>query len=423
MEYITKRIKEGINVHYIKTNQFKTNLIAIFLTKKLDKSIVTKNALIPAILVSGSKNMPSREDISKEMENLYGAELDCGVEKTGDNQILKFYIEALNNDYIITDENLLEECIEKILEVVFNPVLEDGIFKQEYINKEREKLKQLINSKIDSKDKYAQERCIEEMYKGLPYGLYKYGYVEELEDIMASELHEEYKNLINTAKIDIFISGDFSEKIDLFIKENENIQKLQPRTADFIVNNETTEKKEQQEIKIIEEKAEVSQGKLIIGLDVMNNVEGSRFAVSLYNVLLGGSPNSKLFQNVREAESLAYTVGSGYLRPKNNIIIRAGIEIDSYDKVIELIKKQIEDIKNGDITDEDIERAKRYVNFGIQSITEEQEVGITYYLGEELSGFCLSSEEYAQKINNVTKDDIIGVAQSIQVNTVYFLKN
>lgn len=423
MEYITKRIKEGINVHYIKTNLFKTNLISIFLTKKLDRSTVTKNTLIPAILVSGSKNMPSREDISKSLENLYGAELDCGVEKTGDNQILKFYIEALNNDYIITDENLLEECIEKILEVVFNPVLEEGIFKQEYINKEKEKVKQLINSKIDNKDKYSLGRCIEEMYKEVPYGLYKYGYVEDLEGITASHLYEEYKNLINTAKIDIFISGNFNEGIDLFIKENENIQKLQPRTPDFIVNNETTEKKEQQETKTVEEKLDVAQGKLVIGLDVMSNVEGSRFAVSLYNVILGGSPNSKLFQNVREAESLAYTVGSVYLRTKNNIMIRAGIEIDSYDKVVELIKKQIEDVKNGDITDEDIEIAKKYINFGIQSITEEQETGITYYLGEELSGFCLSPEEYSQKINNVTRNDIVNVAQNIQINTVYFLRN
>ena len=423
MEYITKRIKEGINVHYIKTNLFKTNLIAVFLTKKLARETVTKNTLIPAVLTSGSKNMPSREEISKALENLYGAELDCGVEKTGDNQVVKFYIEALNNNYIITDENLLEECIEKVLEVVFNPILEDGIFKQEYVNKEKEKIKQLINSRVDNKDKYAQERCIEEMYKDLPYGLYKYGYVEDLEGITASDLYEEYQNLINTAEIDIFISGDFDDGIELFIKDNENIQKLQPRTPDFVVNNETTEIKQRKEAVLVEEKLDVGQGKLIIGLDVLDNAEGTRYAVSLYNVLLGGSANSKLFQNVREKESLAYAIGSYYVRSKNNVMIRAGIEIESYEKTVALIKKQIEDMKNGEFEDEDIEKAKKYVYNGIQAIIEEQETGITYYLGQELSGFCSGPEEYAQKISNVTKDDIMAVAKNVQINTVYFLRN
>jgi len=129
MEYKSKEIKKGIKVHYIKTDLFKTDLISVFITRKLNRDTVTKNTLIPAVLTSGTRTMPTQESINKEMEELYGALMDCGIEKVGDNQLLKFYIESINNKYVLTDENLIESVINKLLEIVFEPLLENGIFK------------------------------------------------------------------------------------------------------------------------------------------------------------------------------------------------------------------------------------------------------------------------------------------------------
>ena len=386
MEYISKEIKKGIKMHYIKTDIFKTNLIAIFLTTKLEKDTVTLNTLIPAVLRRGSITMPTQEDISKTLENMYGASFDCGSEKIGDNQSLKFYIESLNNNFLLENENIMKESIDKLLEIVFNPVLEENVFKDEYVQSEKVNIKQLIQSKIDMKDKYAQERCIEIMYEGKPYGVYKYGYEEDLEKISSKDLYEQYKKLIENCKIDIFVSGDFNnEETEQILKENENIKKLKERNAQYIENNEETEKKEEQQVKTVEEKLDVSQGKLVIGLDVNEYSKDSRYAVSLYNVLLGGSANSKLFQNVREKASLAYTAGSIYLRQKNNIFIKAGIEIKNYQKALDIIKQQLDEMKNGNFTEEDIEKAKRYMLYGIKAIEDDQELGISYYIAQELS--------------------------------------
>lgn len=423
MSYKTQEIKKSIKLHTIKTNKFKTNLVSLFLTVPLNRETVTANALIPAVLRRGTSNLKSQEEISKKLEEMYGATFDCGIEKTGDNQILKFYLEMVNDNYLPKTEKNLEEGIELILNIVFNPLLENNSFKEEYVISEKENLKKIINAKIDNKDRYAYERCIEEMYKNKIYGLYKYGYVEDLEKIDSNSLYENYKNLIETAKIDIFVSGDIEENITIEIfNKNENMSKLNER-VDIHVINEENKKEEKEEEKNIEEKMNVTQGKLVIGTDVEFNEENAKYKISLYNVILGEGANSKLFQNVREKESLAYTTRSNYVRQKGNIYIRCGIEIGNYEKAVKVIKEQLEDMKNGKFSNEDLENAKKYVIAGLRTTREEQDSEVSYYFGQELSEKFTSFEEYEKEINKVNKEDIIKVANSVAINTVYFLRN
>lgn len=422
MKYNEIDIKNGIKLHTIKTEKFKTNLIAVMLTTKLDRKNITKNALIPAVLRRGTKFMQTQEEINKKMEDMYGASFDCGLDKTGDNQILKFYMETVNNEFLPQDaENMIKSSIEKIFEIIFNPYLENGVFKKEYVEQEKENIKQIIDGKIDSKARYALDRCIEEMYKNEPFGLYKFGYVEDLKDINEKNLYEYYLELIKTCKIDIYISGIVDENIHNIIKQNENIEKLQERKPDF--KEFELVKKENEEAKEIQESMEVTQGKLIIGLDVNILDKDARYKIMIYNSLLGGSANSKLFQNVREKASLAYTASSSYYRFKNNIFINCGIDIPNYQKALEIIKKQIEDMKNGDFTDEEIENAKNGIIASIKTIDDEQDTEITYYFGQELSGTKTSLEEYIENIQKVNKADVLEVAKQISINTIYFLKN
>ncbi len=422
MKYNEIDIKNGIKLHTIKTEKFKTNLIAVMLTTKLDRKNITKNALIPAVLRRGTKFMQTQEEINKKMEDMYGASFDCGLDKTGDNQILKFYMETVNNEFLPQDaENMIKSSIEKIFEIIFNPYLENGVFKKEYVEQEKENIKQIIDGKIDSKARYALDRCIEEMYKNEPFGLYKFGYVEDLKDINEKNLYEYYLELIKTCKIDIYISGIVDENIHNIIKQNENIEKLEERKPDF--KEFELVKKENEEAKEIQESMEVTQGKLIIGLDVNILDKDARYKIMIYNSLLGGSANSKLFQNVREKASLAYTASSSYYRFKNNIFINCGIDIPNYQKALEIIKKQIEDMKNGDFTDEEIENAKNGIIASIKTIDDEQDTEITYYFGQELSGTKTSLEEYIENIQKVNKADVLEVAKQISINTIYFLKN
>lgn len=416
-------IKKGIKMHCIKTDKFKTNLIAVFLTTKLNRENVTKNALVSTVLRRGSKNMQTQEDISKQMEEMYGASFDCGLDKTGDNQVLKFYIEVLNDNFLPrTNEDLLENAVKNMLEIVFDPYTENESFKEEYVEQEKNNIQKIIEGKIDNKARYALDRCIEEMYKNQPFGLYKFGYIEDLKNLNGKNLYEYYKKLIDECKIDIFVSGNIDDEIEKKISENENIQKLVSREANYvqpmIANKEIKDKEN-----IVTESMEVTQGKLVLGLDVDIDKEDLKYDTLIYNSLLGGTATSKMFQNVREKAHLAYVASSSYLRNKNNIFINCGIDIPNYEKALELIREQIEDMKKGDFTEEEIQNAKKGIIATIKTIEDEQDTEVSYYFGQELSNQKVSVKEYIEKIEKVNKKNIIDIANKITINTIYFLKD
>ena len=424
MYYEKKELKKGITIHQINTNKFKTNLFSVFLAIPLERENVTKNALIAAVLRRGTQNLKSQDEISKKLEEMYGASFDCGIEKTGDNHILKFYLESISEKFLPEKEELSKKCLQILFDIILNPLIENDGFKEEYIESEKRNLKQIIESKIDNKRIYSLERCIEEMFKDSRYGLYKYGYVEDLEKINAKDLYKYYKELISRCKIDIFASGTI-ENLDIYkiIEENEQIAKLKERTPEYIVNKQKAEKINEKEERIVEEHLNVGQGNLVLGLKVNDDKENGKYIASVYNAILGGGANSKLFQNVREKESLAYTAGSNYKRQKDAIFIRCGIEIDKYEKALNTIKVQLADMKEGKFSEEDINNAKQLINSSIKSINSEQDTEITYYYGQELSEQFVSIEEYMKKIEEVSKNDIEHLANSTFIDTIYFLRN
>lgn len=420
MNYTKKEIKKGIKLHVLKTDKFKTNLMAVFLTTKLERETVTANALISAVLRRGSSTLQTQEEISKQLEELYGASFDCGIDKTGDNQVLKFYIETVNDAYLPqSNENILKSAIDNILDIIFHPLVENHAFKKEYVEQEKKNMKQRIEGRIDNKRRYALDRCIEEMYKGKPFGLYRFGYVEDLNHINEVNLYERYQQLIKQCKIDIFVSGNINDEVETIIAENQNIKALEEREPDYHTESEKNTVKQGEKI----EKMDIMQGKLVVGLDVNSQSEDEKYNAIIYNTILGGSANSKIFQNVREKANLAYEAGSRYFKYKDNIFVNCGIEISNYEKALNLVKQQIEDIKNGDFTDEEVENAKKMIISSIELIDDEQDTSITYYFGQEMSGNEKSVEDYIERMKKINKDDVIEVAKKVEINTIYFLRN
>lgn len=283
MNYKKTEIKKGVNLHIINTNKFKTNLLAVFITTPITRENVTNNALIPMILRSGSKNLKSQEEISIELEEMYGASFDCGIDKTGDNHVLRFYLEVINDSFLPKGEKLLEKAINDVIEIVLNPLVENEKFNEEYLKIEKENLKQIIDGKIDNKALYAQDRCIEEMYKDKPYGLYRFGYSEDLEKINSENLYKYYKELISKSKIDIFVSGEVTDKVEEVVMKNELINSLQDRDIDFLKENIKAEEGTERQI---EEKMDVTQGKLVIGLDVGTENRDEKYVALVYNAIL-----------------------------------------------------------------------------------------------------------------------------------------
>lgn len=425
MNKTTFDLKQGIKAHFIKTDLYKTDLSCLIITTPLKRETVTLNALIPFMLRRGTKKLPNQGLINKELENMYGATFNCGIDKMGDNVILKFYIESISSEYALNSENILEMNLNNLLDIVFDPIQNDELLNEQFLTLEKENLKRVINRKIDDKDSYALDRCISAMYGDEKFGLYKYGYEEDVDKITIKDISDYYNWLIQNSKIDIFISGNIkTDEVEEFLKKNNNIKKLRPRIENYILNNEFTESKQIVEnINEISEKMDVSQGKLVMGLDILSDMENLQVVALVYNAILGDGANSMMFQNVREKASLAYSARSTFVKQKLNIFIRCGIQIENYEKAIKIIKEQLENIKKGEFSDEDIQNAKTYLISSLKNVAEEQDTEVIYYIGQEISKTNMSLEEYIKKIETVTKEQVVELANSIQLNTIYFLKN
>ena len=419
----TFTLKENISGHIVQIDKFKTKLVTIYLTKKISREDVTKNALLPFVLKRGSENYPTQEEINRKLDYLYGASLDCSADIRGDNSVIRFQINVIDDKYKYDNfnEKIFEEALELLFDIVYNPKIEDNHFCEEYVEKEKENLKKIIDSRIDDKRSYSMERCIEELYKGKPYGVVRTGYKEDVEKIDSVNLYEHFIKFLDECKIDIYFSGDFSDvDIKNMLLNNRYLSKFEGRKDNYI-SEKVSEKFEEEEKNIVE-KMDVSQGNLVLGL-VNKNVGVDEISLAVANAILGVGANSKLFQNVREKASLAYYAGSMFVQQKNLIIIRAGIEIKNYEKALELIRKQIEVVKKGAFSDDEISSAKEMLISPLLGIEDEQGLEVAYEFRNELFNAKMTKEDKITKIQNTKKEDIMEAIKDMQVKIVYFLRN
>ena len=396
-----------MNINIIEKKGFKTCEIALFLTVPLEKEKLSMQSLIPEILQRGTKKYKNQLEKNRKQEELYGAQINVGSGKTGNYNVLKFYIDFLNDKYIEGDEDLKAEAIDLLKELVFNPLAENDAFNKEYVEQEKEKLRKVILSRKDDKRGYSSERVVEEMFSDDEYGAFQLGTLEDVDKINEKNLYDEYKRIIDIARMDFYIIGEDVKDIKIDDIKDHDVEA-----------KESTHKIAKEE-KVVKEQMDVSQGKLNLGLDVDYD---DKFAISMYSAILGGGANSKLFQNVREKAGLAYYAGASFLRRKNAITIKSGIELENYDKALKIIKEQIEEMKKGNISDKEFDDAKNLIIASIKGLNEGQNEIITFDFDQKLHGENLSIEEYMQKIENVKKEDVIKVAQNVYINTIYFLE-
>lgn len=406
----------GVRFNFIKNNKFKTSMIGVFFATPMTAKNVSINALIPAVLRRGTKKLPTMKDISKKLEGLYGANFDCGVYKKGENQIIRFYGEAVNKKYTGSSQDNLSELADLISDVIFNPVLENGKFKSDYLAQEKEQVKDIIESRKNDKVQYALERCYELMFEGEPFGLCEFGTIDRIDKITDDELMNGYENMLNNYQVDVVVSGDLTEE------EYKNIIskfKFSPRKALEITG---PKKVNVEKVRDYTEKFDINQAKLSLGYRVNIDINSDDYYKMLvYNGILGGGVQSKLFQNVREKNSLAYYAFSRYEKIKSVMGISCGIEIPNYQKALDTILEQVEDMKNGKITVEEYETTLKTIENSLNSMRDEQAQMLDFNYTQILLGSNKTLEEIIDNVKKVQISDVVDVAKYVELDTIYFM--
>lgn len=411
-------IDKGVKLATIKNEKFKTFLIAVSFIRDLKRDEVTKNALLSDVMIDKTNKYQSIKEISRRLDELYGLSVSASVSKIGEKERIVFKFLSVNDKYL--DEDIFCEVLEFMKEMILNPYVKDGGFSKEVVELEKNNLKEQIKAQINDKRAYARRRCIEIMCKDEAFSISKDGYEEDVDNIDEKVLYEHYLNIINTSQIFITVEGDLEEKtVQQVISE-----KLKFPRTDILVLEKDKKGEMPKEVKSIVEDMSINQGKGLIGFrcDVDYKNLDEYFAFIIGNSIFGGGAHSKLFLNVREKESLCYSIGSSIIKTKSILLVEFGIEKDNFEKTIDLIRKELVSLNNGDFSDEDIENSKKSLINAIKMAIDSLAGESAFSINQHISGVKLSVDEFIERVSNVKKEEIINVMNKLKEDTIYFLK-
>ncbi len=414
----TEEIYEGIRLHTVKTDKFKTSLININIQRPLKAEEVTLNSLLPMVLQRGTSEYTTSKEISKKLEYLYGAVLRGNVKKKGELHIIEFSLRIADSSYI-EDKSLWMSAVELLNSLINRPLLEDRGFKASYVRQEKSNLDNRIQGRLNDKMQYSLDRLIEEMCKEEGFKLYEHGRQEDLPGIDATNLYSHYLRVMQDSPIDIMVVGNMDHSAvregilkGIDFKEGSRIAPSQSR----LIAAPSKEKK-------VLEELEINQGKLSMGYRVDIPYSDPLYpAMILYANILGGGPHSKLFIKVREERSLCYYIFAKLEKFKSIMMIGSGIEADKYDIAVEVIGQQLEEMRKGNISKEEMTNAKKAVEASIKSIGDNALAIAEFYYSQVISNPFYEMNALLEKVNKVTVDDIVAVAEKVSLDTIYFLK-
>jgi predicted Zn-dependent peptidase len=415
-----KNYQNRFNLHHLATDKFKTNLIQIYFMLPLEnEKEAAMNALIPSVLERGSKNYNDNQLIKTELENLYGSNMSSNILKRGENQILRFSLEMVNEKFLTHKSNLTVDAFNLLNDIIFNPLIEKSKFKEKYFKQEKEILKQDILSLINDKYSFAVENCLSRMCKNEKYGIYKMGSVSVLDQISNQELFNHYQKIINQAKRSLFLVGNFKSS---FV---DNIFASTELKAGADIFDENTEVVYQdKEIDFYEQLLKVNQARLSIGFRTgITRKQPDYYSLLVFNSLIGGSTHSRLFQEIREKRSLAYYVSSSIETTKGLLLINSGINAENHEKVIELVKQEIAAVAAGDFSEEEFMRSKKSIINHLKQDLDSNKSLSAHFLLSLVNNKKESINQTINGVEAVSREDIISVAKKLKMDTIYLLKS
>ena len=413
MKYVN--IANGVKGLFIENNRFSTTHISVNLYLPLKNETIAVNALLPYVLSSCCKEYPDFSALNLRLSELYGADVGGIADKIGDTQVLKFFSFSVEDELIPHAINLTEEACSLLFSMIFEPSVENGSFLDADVERERRLTLEKIAGIVNDKRAYAISKIIAEMYKGEAFGELKTGSYEDVLKITGKDLFSAWQEVIKTAQIRIQVVG---KKLPAGLFERLR-EKLEGFERSPVAIKPSTPKKPNEEVCRIEENMDVSQGKLVMGFctDLVGNDKDTAH-LAVFADLFGGGPYSKLFKNVREKYSLCYYCAARPNRTKGYLLVDSGVEPGNATRAEEEILNQLEDIKKGDLSAEDLAASIRSIKDSLICLNDSQAALDNWY-SMRLGDTPVSPEEYVLAVESVTLEDVIKASKTYVLDTVY----
>lgn len=414
----TLTLLPGITLRHFPDSRFKQGTLSLQLVRPMVREEAALNALLPAVLLRGCAQCPDLRSITLRLDDLYGAAVGAVVRRVGDYQTTGLSCGFLDDRYALEGDQVMAPMIEFLGQLLLEPSLEDGLFRQDYLESEKRNLIFAIESRRNDKRVYAASRLTELMCSADSFGIPRLGTAEQVSAITAESLYKHYQKVLRESPVELFYVGsaDIHTVADLVRPIFEKIPRAPvslPAQTSFRDGGgcEHTET------------MDVAQGKLCMGFVSPITLRHEDFVpMQVLNVLFGSGMTNKLFMHIREQLSLCYDIGSSYHGSKGILTVSAGIDSNQSQLVQEQILLQLQACREGDITEEELISAKESLISQLRATHDSPAAIEGYYATAALSGLAMTPAEYLQKVHAVTREQVMAAAQSLQKHTVYFLK-
>lgn len=416
--YVISEPAEGVRIVSCRTARFKTAQLAFQLVLPLSGD-VSRFSILPYLLNRSSKAYPDYVSLNRKLADLYGAELHPSVAKHGENLVLRLSMTMIDSRFALQGEDIIYECAKLLCEVVFRPNVTDGKFDADQLEREKRIRLERLESLKNDKRGYAMHRCLQEMCAGENYSIDALGTPEGITALTPESVFSAWLEALETARIQINVvgTGDVGRISDLLLGYIAKVKR------DHVMQLHTEVIERAKTVRRIEEEEPVKQGKLVLGFRAGTKDPAKDYAViRTMTDIFGGGTYSRCFANVREKQSLCYYCSARYLSQKGLIIVQSGIENENAERVIEEVQKQLKDLADGHVTEEDMENSHRAMTDGLNSVGDTP---------EDLDGWAYmqicepkfsTPDEIAKAMQSVTAEQVVDAAKNVTLDTIYFLK-
>lgn len=412
-------LEQGVTLYTRKSEQFKTVSFSLKWKTALTEKSAAERSILANILEDSNEKYRTQNELRKKLDDLYGTVLYMDVAKRGENHLMTLNVDCVNDEYL-NGSNVLEETLELIRTVIFQPNFRDGKFKPAIVNREKRSVTERIRSQYDNKTSFAQKRMLEAIRPNSAVSISADGSLEAVQAVDEEALLEAYRSMLEDDIIDIYVVGDIDETVIV-----EKLRALLPfgaRTKRKQYAFKTDHHHDAVTEKHVEETQEMKQGKLHLAFRTpIGFYHKDYMKMQVMNGIFGGFAHSKLFMNVREKESMAYYASSSYASHYGLLYVMAGIDAELADKAVSLIKEQLKALQNGEITDLEMEQTKALLNNSITSTFDSARGQIEVFDQYKELDEHFNTELLKKGWEAVTKEDIQNMAKTMQLEIVYLL--
>ena len=411
----------GVHLTAVHTEKFKSCVLGASFLAPLDRTKAACNALVPSVLRRGTQEHPDMESLSSALDELYGGSIEPVVRTRGETQCVGFLGSFLDDAYTLDGSAILEKAAGLLGELLLRPCTEQGEFRRDYTDSERQNLIDRIRAQVNDKRSYALLRLKREMCAGEPFGVDRLGDESSARAITPESLWARYQDLLRTAPMELYYCGSAKpERVADALRAalsqlpTDGVRTPLPRPA---------AKEAPAQPREVVESLDVTQGKLTMGLRTGSTVWSEDYpALLLANAIFGGTTTSRLFLHVREKLSLCYYASSQLEKLKGVMLVSSGVEFDKVGEARAEILSQLEACRKGAFEDWELEGARRSVVSALHSAMDAQARLEDFWLGQAVAGLTEDPEALARRVEEVTREQVVAAFSSLQLDTIYFLK-